>query len=1000
MLSFEKEISSSLKKNMDYVSNSQLVVEIPTSTLKPITRIVVKFDSSKIQNIESFTLSHAFNHVMSDLVIDKEVKNLSLKDDFVFKFDTPKSASHILIDIDSDEPIEGLIKSLKVFVSDDDSVVTIDNSEHIDKESISYQKAVQTDSNKSLSYLITDGSNKTIWQGDNYPANIDIDLEAIYDLNMVIVYFPKNQQIIFDLYGSNDGLNYSFIKHNDIEMNNQDGYKMLLPNNTHYSFVRINVLYNSGSDTVKVNQIRVFGKYLENRKQVEPFKFLMNDDFDNEKLTIDQALQGIISRRLNKKYLDWFEFRVENNSENYFKLENGKQKIIITGSTGVNIAAGLNYYLKNYCNVNISQKGMGDRTIMSDKVVPIERDIKKINETKYIYSYNYTTFSYTMAFWGEKEWQDELDWLALNGVNLVLDPIGQEAVWGLFLRKLGYSDTEIQQQVSFSTYSAWQWMGNISGVGGPVSLNWINDRTKLAHKNHAFMQALGMNPIFRAYGGLLPDDIKEKDDELNIIVQGQWCSFHRPDMLKTTDSSYQRLAKMFYQVQQDVLGNMTHFYSVDPFHEGGIMGDMLPEDVSKNLMENLLEYDDKAIWVIQSWQENPTPGLLRGIEEYKEQHAIVLDLYAEKSPQWIKDNPLDHGGKEFADTPWLFCMLNNFGGRMGLSGHMSDLQESYNKAVNESNYSQGIGITPEASLNNPILYDYFFDLVWRDKNTNIDINDWLYQYSNRRYGKSANAFESLKIQLETVYKSELNNLGQGAPESIINARPNSTITAASTWGNSQIGYVKKDLIEAMKYLFKDYERLATSDGYRFDLVSITMQVLSNYVQEIFDDINNDIANDNLSSFKSDKDKFIKATNLVDAVTDEISIYRLDTWENQAMKIVTSLDDFAKSKARIDARAIVTTWGSIKQANSGGLHDYSNRQWSGLTKNLYLKRWNKWLDEQEKRIEGKKFKVLNDRDWFNLEWNWVIDQNKNEENSRNNIPLKNLVQRTLEIVDYG
>ena len=68
--------------------------------------------------------------------------------------------------------------------------------------------------------------------------------------------------------------------------------------------------------------------------------------------------------------------------------------------------------------------------------------------------------------------------------------------------------------------------------------------------------------------------------------------------------------------------------------------------------------------------------------------------------------------------------------------------------------------------------------------------------------------------------------------------------------------------------------------------------------------------------------------------------------------------------------------------------------------MYLKRWNKWLDEQEKRIEGKKFKVLNDRDWFNLEWNWVIDQNKNEENSRNNIPLKNLVQRTLEIVDYG
>ena len=31
------------------------------------------------------------------------------------------------------------------------------------------------------------------------------------------------------------------------------------------------------------------------------------------------------------------------------------------------------------------------------------------------------TLSYSMAFWGETEWRNELDWLALNGVNVVLD---------------------------------------------------------------------------------------------------------------------------------------------------------------------------------------------------------------------------------------------------------------------------------------------------------------------------------------------------------------------------------------------------------------------------------------------------------------------------------------------------------------------------------------------------------------------------------------------------
>ena len=44
------------------------------------------------------------------------------------------------------------------------------------------------------------------------------------------------------------------------------------------------------------------------------------------------------------------------------------------------------------------------------------------------YSYNYCTLSYSMAFWGEQEWRDELDWLALNGVNVVLDATAQEEV--------------------------------------------------------------------------------------------------------------------------------------------------------------------------------------------------------------------------------------------------------------------------------------------------------------------------------------------------------------------------------------------------------------------------------------------------------------------------------------------------------------------------------------------------------------------------------------------
>ncbi len=70
---------------------------------------------------------------------------------------------------------------------------------------------------------------------------------------------------------------------------------------------------------------------------------------------------------------------------------------------------------------------------------------------------------------------------------------------------------------------------------------------------------------------------------------------------------------------------------------------------------------------------------------------------------------------------------------------------------------------------------------------------------------------------ETVYKASLNGLGQGAPESVVNARPNLTIGAASTWGNAVISYEKGDLEEAAALLLADYDKQKDSAGYQYAL---------------------------------------------------------------------------------------------------------------------------------------------------------------------------------------
>ena len=51
-----------------------------------------------------------------------------------------------------------------------------------------------------------------------------------------------------------------------------------------------------------------------------------------------------------------------------------------------------------------------------------------------------------MAFWGESEWKRELYWLAMNGVNLVLDITAQEAV--------SYTHLIINRQAFWQAYAS------------------------------------------------------------------------------------------------------------------------------------------------------------------------------------------------------------------------------------------------------------------------------------------------------------------------------------------------------------------------------------------------------------------------------------------------------------------------------------------------------------------------------------------------------------------
>lgn len=73
-------------------------------------------------------------------------------------------------------------------------------------------------------------------------------------------------------------------------------------------------------------------------------------------------------------------------------------KVKITGNSGVTIANGLNYYLKYYCKVSITQ--VGDQVTDAKKYCKSRSKVHKECKVALRYAYNYCTMSYSMGILG------------------------------------------------------------------------------------------------------------------------------------------------------------------------------------------------------------------------------------------------------------------------------------------------------------------------------------------------------------------------------------------------------------------------------------------------------------------------------------------------------------------------------------------------------------------------------------------------------------------------
>jgi alpha-N-acetylglucosaminidase len=662
-------------------------------------------------------------------------------------------------------------------------------------------------------------------------------------------------------------------------------------------------------------------------------------------------------RALIHRYLPLYEQRIvledipPSDGQDVFELETRDGKLVLRGNSGVAMAAGFNWYLKYYCLMHVSCCGQQLNQPAEFPVVPLKE--RHTSWARHRYYLNYCTHSYTAAFWDWDRWAREIDWMALNGITMPLAVTGQEAVWQRTLRRFGFSDAEIRDFIPGPAFTAWWLMGNLEGWGGPVSQRWIDDRAELQRKIVARMREYGMTPVLAAFYGMVPSKLREKFPSARIFDSGLWCGFRRPAVLDPSDPLFARMAAVFYEEQKALYGDAL-YYAGDPFHEGAVVKQIDVGRGAAAIRDAMRRHEPHAVWVLQGWQDNPVDALLKALAPGD---AIVLDLYADARPQWSQ-RPQGFRGQE-----WLWCILPNFGGRSGVFGRLDRMGPDLEKARHDPLGRQlgGIGALMEGSESNPVAYDLLYELPWHDSAPTL--RDWIRRFADRRYGAAVReAEDAWALLAATVYACP--KAQDGAPESVFCARPSINVEHASTWGATALYYLPSDLERAARLLLRCSSRLRASDAYQYDIAELTSQVLANRGLALYRQM---MAEDpQTPRFARDANLFLQLMRDQDRLLGTRREFLLGTWLDRAQARAGN-DEAERRLFPKNARLQITTWGSRAVADDGLLHDYANKEWSGLIRDFYLPRWSAFFDALSQRKPGEPLPHL---DYYALEEAWV------------------------------
>ena len=636
-------------------------------------------------------------------------------------------------------------------------------------------------------------------------------------------------------------------------------------------------------------------------------------------------------------------------TDSYAYSVSSEGRLTVSASSTVALARGFyDYVLSNGYGVS---SWTFDRLELPEVLPPMESRTFTTPYRNHLF-YNVCTYGYTSPFWKWEQWEHEIDYMALHGFDMLLSPIGSEAILARVWSKLGLSDEEIGEFFTGPAHFPWMRMGNMTKVDGPLSQEWMDSQIALEHKILDRMRELGIKPVFQGFAGFVPQAV-EKHYPGSKIIRTKW-SGHESYMLDPSDPLFSRILTAFVQEWEKEFGK-GQYYLIDSFNELDIPFGKQGSRArfkklayySRTIYSALKAANPDAVWVMQGWMfgyqrtiwdPQSVKGLLSGAPNGK---MMVIDLAVDYNEfVWRSENSWDYLNGFFGKE-WIWSTVPNFGGRTALKGQLDFFLNGQLEALASKSKGKltGYGTSPEGVENNEILYELISKAAW--SSSRVDLDEFLVNYTRARYGSAPEPLLEFWNELrQSVYCNFTNN-------------------ARFIW-QQRPSYHRGETMNINEHYFKGIEAFLNAaesldggnDAYRTDAIQYAALYLAAKADYLLKQANWALVARDTELASQKAQQLYECLLDADHLLESHPILRLQRWEDLAMRSATGSDEARQFDT--ESRRIVSVW------SGPSLHDYSARVWSGLIRDYYVPRLKDYYDAA---IKGEFADVLKAEEAF-------------------------------------